>query len=177
MSTVTLLLAMSLSSCTCHKDLPPRPEPTPTSQPFKEREGGLSTKSPSPRIAGATPTPEVQQAADQPAVALPGDFPREVPIFGDAKVDQVQELPNNAHNVVFRTSGSVTEVTRFYHDQLSGSGWNVTQQFERPNHAFMTYRKGNLIANVTIAEDSRTPGQQVIAIMYEEEKPLPFDEF
>ena len=34
-----------------------------------------------------------------------------------------------------------------------------------------------MIANVTVAEDARKPGQQVIAIMYEEQKPLDFDEF
>jgi hypothetical protein len=92
-------------------------------------------------------------------------------------LEQVHDLPNNAHNVIFRAEGSVEDINRFYHEKLSAAGWNVTQQFARPNHAFMTYKKGNLIANVTIAEDARDPSRRVIAIMYEEEQPLPFEEF
>jgi hypothetical protein len=171
------VVGFSMSSCTCQRDQPPLPASD--TQTFKERNGGIALKSPTPKqVAAATPTvkqPEV--AAAQPTPELPKDFPSDVPVYGDAKVDQVQELPNNAHNVIFKTAGSVSDVTRFYHDKLSKSGWNVTQQFERGNHSFMTYKKGNLIANVTIAEDARTPGQQVIAVMYEEEAPLPFDEF
>jgi hypothetical protein len=172
-----LLCAMSLSSCTCQKAEAPPPLADP--QVFKERDGGIAKRSTekSPVAATATPaadpTPE-QQIAE---VALPEDFPSEVPVYEGAKVDQVHDLPNNAHNVIFRTEGSVADVNRFYHEKLAAAGFTVAQQFERPNHAFMTYKKGSLIANVTIAEDARTPGKQVIAIMYEEEQPLPFDEF
>jgi hypothetical protein len=173
---VGLLMGMTMSSCTCQKAVAPPPTTDP--QAFKERDGGLPKKSPEKQAAAATPTPQVQQqVAEQPPAELPDDFPSDVPVYAGAKVEQVQDLPNNAHNVIFRTSGPVNEVTRFYHEQLSKKGFNVTQQFERPNHAFMTYRKGSLLANITIAEDSRSPGQQVIAIMYEEEQPLPFDEF
>lgn len=171
------LVGFSMSSCTCQRDQPPLP--TGDSQTFKERNSGLAKKSHTPKqVAAATPTvkqPEV--AAAEPTPELPKDFPSDVPVYGDAKLDQVQDLPNNAHNVIFKTAGSVSEVNHFYHDKLSKAGWNVKQQFERGNHAFMTYQKGNMIANVTIAEDARTPGQQVIAVMYEEEAPLPFDEF
>jgi hypothetical protein len=132
-------------------------------------------------VAAATATPKAEQVAaattPSPAAELPPDFPKEVPVFEGAKVSQVQDLPNNAHNVIFSTTGSVADVSRFYHDKLSHEGWQPTQQFERPNHAFMTYKKGKMMANITIAEDARTPGQQVIAVMYEEEQPLDFDEF
>ncbi|GBD25029.1 hypothetical protein HRbin30_00343 [bacterium HR30] len=171
-------VAMSMSSCTCERALPPAPEPTPAA--FSERAASVSTPSPSPQLAKATPTPKTDQGAESPtpaAVSLPEDFPPDVPIYAGAQLEQVHDLPNNAHNVIFRAPGTVEEINRFYHEKLAAAGWNVTQQFARPNHAFMTYKKGNLIANVTIAEDSRNPNQRVIAIMYEEEQPLPFEEF
>lgn len=175
-ATGMLLLGMSMSSCTCQKAEPP--PLTTNADAFKERDAGLPKKTPEKQAAAPTMTPKVeQQAAAKPAVDLPQDFPSEVPVYAGAKVDQVQDLPNNAHNVIFKTSGAVSDVTKFYHDKLSKAGWDVKQQVDRPNHAFMTYQKGNMVANVTIAEDSRNPGEQVIAIMYEEEKPLPFDEF
>lgn len=172
-----LCLGLTMSSCTCERALPPAPEP-PAALP--ERGTGLTMPSPSPQVAKATPTPETQRAEETPsppAVALPEDFPADVPIYAGARLEQVHDLPNNAHNVIFRAEGSVEDINRFYHEKLSAAGWNVTQQFARPNHAFMTYKKGNLIANVTIAEDARDPSRRVIAIMYEEEQPLPFEEF
>jgi hypothetical protein len=167
------------SSCTCEKAMPPPPT-TQGSDAFNERGSGIAKKTPQ-KIAATTPTPKAEQvaAATTPTVIpeLPKDFPSEVPVFEGAKLSGVQDLANNGHNVIFNTSGSVTDVTRFYHEKLSKAGWQVTQQFDRPNHAFMTYKKGNVLANVTISEDSRNPGQQIIAVMYEEQKPLDFDEF
>ncbi|MCX8071254.1 MAG: hypothetical protein N3C12_02210 [Candidatus Binatia bacterium] len=173
-----LALGMAMSSCTCERALPPAPQPPAAG--FSERAASLSTPSPSPQLAKATPTPKAEQAAELPtpaAVSLPEDFPADVPIYAGAQLEQVHDLPNNAHNVIFRAEGSVEDINRFYHEKLAAAGWNVTQQFARPNHAFMTYKKGNLIANVTIAEDARDPSKRVIAIMYEEEQPLPFEEF
>ena len=95
----------------------------------------------------------------------------------EATVTQVQPLANNAHNVIFTTSGQVAEVYGFYEQQMTSGGWKVTQQFARPSNAFISFQKGNMVANLTVAEDPNTPGQQVIAIMYEEQKPLEFEEF
>jgi hypothetical protein len=53
----------------------------------------------------------------------------------------------------------------------------VTQQFQRPDHAFFTFQKGDLIANLTVAPDVNDSTKQVIAIMYEHQQPLEFDEF
>ena len=179
-ATGVLLSTALFTSCTCEKAVPP--PPTTTSDVFEERPG--LGKAPAKQAAAPTATagkaPErVAAAPTAPAVApeLPHDFPSEVPVFKGAALSQVQDLPNDAHNVIFSTSAPVSDVMHFYHDQLSKAGWHVTQQFDRPNHAFMTYQKGNMQANVTIAEDTHNPGQQVIAIMYEEQKPLDFDEF
>jgi hypothetical protein len=172
-------MSMAGSSCTCQKAEPP--PPAAQRDTFSERSGGITKKTPEQHAAAATPTAKVEQlaAAGTPTALpeLPQDFPSEVPIYAGAQLEQVQDLPNNAHNVIFMTAGAVSDVARFYQEKLSKSGWQPTQQFERTNHAFMTYKKGNMLANVTVAEDSRNPGQQVIAIMYEEEKPLDFDEF
>jgi hypothetical protein len=174
-----LLLSLCFSSCTCERALPPVPkEQAPE---FRERAKALRTESPSPAVAQATPTPKAEQlavASPEPSPAeLPQDFPPDVPIYAGAQLSQVHELPNNAHNVIFRAAGEVDDINRFYHEKLQAAGWNVVQQFARKNHAFMTYKKGNLVANITIAEDARDPSNKVIAIMYEEEQPLPFDEF
>ncbi len=175
-----LVSAVLFSSCTCHKQVGQAPS-------FQEPPSGFHAAKPSPhaRAAAPTPTPAANvppaelAAAPSPTgpVQIPEDFPKDVPIFKDAALAQVQSLPNNAHNVIFSTSAAVGDVTSFYRDQLTSAGWKIAQQFSRSNHAFTSFQKGNFIANVTVAEDVRHPGQQVIAIMYEEQKPLDFDEF
>jgi hypothetical protein len=79
--------------------------------------------------------------------------------------------------VIFSTSDQIANVTRFYQDKMTGAGWKITEKFEHGDHAFYKFEKGQMVANLTVAEDVQNPGKKVIAIMYEEQQPLPFDEF
>ncbi len=176
----TVLTAALFASCTCHKELS---EPPAT---FHEPPSGFHAGNPftpQARVAAAKPTPSVkappQEVADAGPTppAIPDDFPKEVPIFKDATVTHVQDLANNAHNVIFRTTAPVSDVSIFYEQKMLGAGWRVTQQFSRGNHAFFTFQKGDMLANVTVTEDVSAPGKQIIAIMYEQQQPLEFDEF
>ena len=177
---VLLVGAMAFSSCTCHKDVPPPPTTTTMSD---SRSGwGVKEegKTPVPKVQTPTavPTePVMAEAQETPEAgpAVPDDFP--VPVFEGAEVAQVQPLANNAHNVIFHTAASVGELYTFYEDKLTSEGWKLTQSFQRGPHAFMTFRKDELIANVTIADDPSQEGRRILAVMYEAEKPLEFDEF
>jgi hypothetical protein len=121
------------------------------------------------------PEPEEEVAAEAPP--LPDDFPKDIPLVEDAEIAQVQDLANDAHNVIFVTAKPVAEIATFYRQKMEDSGWKVTQDSVRGNHAFVGFKRGDMIANLQVAEDPRYPGKRLIAIMYEEEKPLPFDEF
>lgn len=174
-----LFAAMAFSSCECKKDPAPVEESA-----FPERKVGFHVDKivPTP-IERLDPVerdePELAEEEEPPrdVPGLPDDFPSEVPIYEGSTLSQVQGLANNAHNVVFTTEAPVPDVNRYYHDHMLAKGWQVTQQFERGNHAFATFKKGDTLMNLTIAEDASNPGKQVIAIMYEEVQPLPFDEF
>jgi len=178
----SLLVAATLfSSCTCHKELS---ESTPRAfeagTPGFRVSGAKVTPQARVQVLPATPAPtapQVAEASPAPPVDLPSDFPQDVPVYKDAAVTQVQNLANNAHNVIFRTTAPVAEVYTFYENKMTASGWDVTQQVQRGSHAFISFRKGDLITNLTVAEDPQNPGKQVIAIMYEQERPLEFDEF
>ena len=168
-----------MSSCTCHRQVTQEQPPTG----FAEHKPGFHT-TPQVQAKAATVTPmhapeQVAQAPTPsvPPPPLPDDFPKEVPVFKDATVSQVQSLANDAHNVIFNTAAPVSEVSQFYEDKLTQQGWKITQQFTREKHAFASFQKGDMIANVTVAEDVKNPGHQIIAIMYEQRKPLDFDEF
>lgn len=165
-------IAMAFSSCTCHEQAREVPKPT-----IKDLPTGFKVEHKAATTPATTPKPTQQVAAATTPVALPPDFPNEVPVFKDSVVQGVQDLPQNAHNVIFRTAAPVAEVSEFYEKQLKGAGWNVTQEFKRSTRSFATYEKGNLLAHVTIGEDPENPGQQIIAIMYQEKPKLDFEEF
>jgi len=179
-ATAAVLSSVVFSSCTCQKAV----EAPPT---LKEPPSGFHVEShvqpkATPQARADMPTPQSRaQVAAAPTAAeppkIPDDFPKEVPVFKDAAVSGVQSLANNAHNVIFSTSAPIDEVYQFYQDQMSKSGWKITQQFSRAGHAFATFQKGDMVANVTVLADAKNPGKQYISIMYEQQKPLDFDEF
>ena len=181
LATAVLLSMVMLNSCTCEKAIAPPPTTT-----MKEVPSGFHAAEPNktpqqqaqaPTATAAPATPQQVAAAPTPTVPaeVPKDFP--VPVFEGASVAQVQGLANDAHNVIFKTGASANELYNFYQDKLTHSGWKVEQQFQRGAHAFMSFKKGDMIANVTIVEDPKNPGQQILAVMYEQQKPLDFPEF
>lgn len=174
-----MLLSGVFASCTCHKEVAERGPSTFEAPPAGFHVSGSKITPPAPQGAQTSPTPARVAEAPEPTppADVPSDFPADVPIFKDAKLAQVQDLANNAHNVIFRTEKPVAEVFSFYEGQMQRNGWKVTQRVDRGAHAFISFRKGDMIANLTIAEDPQQAGKQIIAIMYEKEQPLPFEEF
>lgn len=166
-----LCAAMSVSSCKCSQTSPPLEE---------KPKADIQAKPPAVATAKVTPTPVARSGAEEAAVEpppLPEDFPAEIPVFEGATVERVQPLAKDAKNVIFVSDKGVPEITSFYRKKLESSGWKMTQDSERANHAFVAFKKGNMIANIQVVEDSRYPGKRLIAIMYETEEKLPFDEF
>lgn len=174
---VLLVGSAMFMSCQCEQATPPVPTNTGD---FAERSAKNNTPTVAkPPAATATHTAAVAAATPTPQtdVKLPDSFPKDVPVFKGATLSQVQDAPADGHNVIFHSTAPVSEVNRFYHDTLTKAGWKQTQTMDRENHAFMTYEQGSTKVNITIADDGNNPGQKIIAIMYYDEPPLPFDEF
>lgn len=177
-ATAVLLSAVIFNSCTCEKAVAPPPTTTMKDMPsgFHAAEANKTQQqAAAPTVTPATP----QEVAAAPTPTLPADVPKDfpVPVFEGASVEKVQGLANDAHNVIFKSSAPTSEIYNFYQDKLTHSGWKVTQQFQRSGHAFISFKKGDMVANVQIIEDPKNPGQQILAVMYEQEKALDFPEF
>lgn len=176
-----VLCALGFSSCTCSSTTPEVPKPTPA-----VRTGWLQKPTPRSvpeRIEGVV-TPGDVEAREAPTVAatpeqavLPDDFPEDVPVFEGAEVAGVQKLPNGANNVIFKVDeADAPQVFQFYKNDMRGNGWNVEQEYEGKEQSFLSFKKGNTITNVSVTKDPKS-GEKVIAVMYYDEKPLPFEEF
>ncbi len=176
---LVLFLAMAFSSCTCLDRADP-----PIA--IEDSDSGSRSQASSPAVTPSRPaatatvvaltaTPDARPTLTPPD-RLPTDFPSEVPVIPGSTLAQVQDLANNARNVLFTSDKPVPELVQTYQDTMTKAGWRITQQFTRDQHAFATYEKDKMLVNVTVVTDFESPGQQIIAVMYEEQKPLEFDE-
>jgi hypothetical protein len=177
-------LALTFSSCTCSSTAPEAP-PTP-----QARAGGFGgmLRTPNeralPDVAKGVATPSSVEARPAPTLPtapaeakLPDDFPSDVPVFEGAKVAQVQQLANNAHNVIFTVEDAeAPKVYEFYKNDMEHSGWKTEQQFTGNDQSFLSFKKDKTVTNVSISKDPKS-GKRVIAVMYYQEEPLPFPEF
>ncbi|HSP98438.1 MAG TPA: hypothetical protein VL049_14520 [Candidatus Dormibacteraeota bacterium] len=180
---VAILLALTFSSCTCSSSTPEAP---PTPQPRSGGFGGMlkPTERSVPEVAKGEVTPEpveTRQAPTLPAAPseakLPEDFPSDVPVFEGAKVAGVQQLANNARNVIFTVDDAeAPKVFDFYKGDMEHSGWKTEQEFRGGDQSFLSFKKDKMITNVSISKDPKS-GKRVIAVMYYKEEPLPFPEF
>jgi hypothetical protein len=181
-----LFVAASFQSCTCQRDLPEPPTQT------VRRQTGWSQSAPPKPVEPVAPAPEEVKVPPPPAeqeapelgepgappeeVAIPEDFPTDVPLFEGAEPFAVQPLAGNAKNVHFRVEATPPEIFSFYEEKMRGEGWDMSQQYQAKEQSFLSFKKGNWITNMTITRDPTT-GKQIISIMYQEEEPLPFPEF
>jgi hypothetical protein len=119
--------------------------------------------------------PSVKPTPDQASV--PDNFPEGVPIPEGSHVMAVQSLANDARNVIFATDAESPQIFNLYKDSMKGNGWgNPTQEYQGKEQSFLSFKKGETITNISVSKDPKT-GQRIIAVMYYEEKPLPFPEF
>ena len=179
-----LIAAMSFSSCTCHEGSPP--EGTAPQNLVEKRPPGFTlgprvthtplpaTPWPSPKRASPNPSPK-GTTTPQPNVALPTDFPSDVPVMPGATLSAVQQLGGGAHNVLFTTSQSPSQIFDYYKNDLKAAGHKVTQEYQASDQSFISFKKGNLVTNIVIAPDPNDSTHRVIAIMYQEEQDV--DEF
>ncbi|MFN8641918.1 MAG: hypothetical protein U0802_09770 [Candidatus Binatia bacterium] len=173
------LLMMTFSSCTCSSTTPEAP-PTPAPRP------GFGLLKPTqrtlPDVARGEVTPQELEARPAPTpppaeAKLPESFPADVPLYEGAEVAGTGQVPNG-NNVVFTADPNedTPKVFSFYKDALTRKGWKGTQEYQGKDQSFLTFEKDNTVTNISISTDPKT-GKRVIAVMYYEQKPLPFKEF
>ena len=170
---------VSFSSCTCHDETPEQPaklaqRPMAFMTPRKPK---VPEARSTPRGTSATPpsVPSAKATPDQ--TSLPENFPEGIPLPYGGKVMAVQNLANDARNVVFSSDGDTPDLFNLYKNTMSGSGWGKpTQEYQGKDQSFLSFKRGNTITNVSVSKDPKT-GKRIVAVMYYDEKPLPFPEF
>jgi hypothetical protein len=165
-----LLLAMTVSSCTCGNEAPPKPAAVPTKAPVAAPPvAAKPTDTAAPIVA--TPTAASLVTPSPSDVALPDNFPKDIAVMEGSTLAAVQKLGGGAQNVLFTTQAEGAKVFEYYKDDLKQKGHEVTQQYQTSEQSFLSFKKGNNVTNVVIAKDPKDPKKRVVAIMYYEEQP------
>lgn len=186
-SLILAAVAVSLlpfSSCTCQHDTP---EPAAKVADRRIGFGAVTPRKPPERVVEGQITPQDLEAQAAPTLppkaptpdqsSVPDNFPEGVPIPEGSHVMAVQSLANDARNVIFAADGDAPQLFDLYKNSMGRSGWgHPTQEYQGKEQSFLSFKKDNTITNISVSKDPKT-GQRIVAVMYYEEKPLPFPEF
>ncbi|MBE9198114.1 MULTISPECIES: S-layer homology domain-containing protein [unclassified Nodularia (in: cyanobacteria)] len=110
-----------------------------------------------PGIFGESQKNQPQPGQNQPSVELPSDFPPNIPLYPNAKLESVTPASDSENSVVTRwlSSDPSNFITSFYSDQFQKSGWQILQQ---PTDDLDTFeaRRDDLQVKVSIQAQSVT---------------------
>ncbi|MEA5620038.1 S-layer homology domain-containing protein [Cronbergia sp. UHCC 0137] len=89
--------------------------------------------------------------------ALPADFPQEIPIYPNAKLEEVKPVSDSANKVSTRWQSSDPSnlITSFYRSQFQDNNWQILQQPTDDVGSFEA-KRNDLLVTVTIQPQSVT---------------------
>ncbi len=111
-----------------------------------------------PGILGESPKKEPLLGQNKPAVELPSDFPPNIPLYPNAKLESVTPARVAENSVVTRwlSSDPSNFITSFYSDQFQKNDWQILQQPTDDLADTFEANRGDLQVKVSIQPQSVT---------------------
>ena len=96
---------------------------------------------------------KVKMATGDKGVALPDNFPKDVPILKGAtvKIAMTQGKQMVVHLLV---SGSVADAAKYYTDELKGQGWEIETTMNMGESSMLSAKKDKRQCTVVAAKES-----------------------
>lgn len=94
----------------------------------------------------------VAVAAGDKGIALPADFPKDVPIIEGATV-KVAMTQGRKMVVHLHAALPVADAAKFYDDELKGRGWAIESTMNTGDVSMVSARKGKRLCSVTVARE------------------------
>lgn len=87
-------------------------------------------------------------------IALPADFPKDVPILKGATLKVV--MLHGEHMLVqLYTTVSIADAAKFYSAELKGQGWKIENSTNTGDMFIVSAKKGNTLCGVTVAKEGK----------------------
>ncbi len=122
---------------------------------YKTTEGELKVEEKSGQVTVETTTKEgkVKIAGGDSGVALPDNFPKDVPIIHGATVRMA--VTQGAQMFVnLRAPGSTADAAKFYQESLKGQGWEIETAMNMGDTSMLSAKKEKRQCTVVAAKDS-----------------------
>jgi predicted small lipoprotein YifL len=103
---------------------------------------------------------KIAMVASAQGVALPEDFPKDMPVMKDAVVKMSIDAGSN-RIVMLSVANPVAEVLAFYQENLKTQGWKIDATTSTPESAILNASKAGGRAQVTIAKDGKETSIQM----------------
>ena len=104
---------------------------------------------------------KIAVAASQ-GMALPADFPKDVPLMKDAVVNAVMGSTEQGSLMVFTHSDApLPDVVAFYQENLKSQGWKTGSMTNTGEGSIMTVKKDGRDMLLTLAKDGKGTSVQV----------------
>ena len=101
------------------------------------------------------------------AVALPSNFPGDVPRYPQARVQSSMSQGNAMNMVTFQTGDSPEKVHAYYGAKLKDGGWDIVNEVSTPQMRMINAKKAGRDANVSVFGSE---GKCTITVVYSEGK-------
>ncbi|MBI5394994.1 MAG: hypothetical protein HZA91_06810 [Verrucomicrobia bacterium] len=122
---------------------------------YKTAEGEVKVKHKSGEVTYEATTKEGKftMAAGDKGVALPADFPKDVPILKGATVKMAMTHGKQFH-VQLQAPGAITDATKFYEEGLKGQGWEIETTMNMGDSTMLSAKKGGRQCAIVAAKDT-----------------------
>lgn len=123
---------------------------------YKTAEGEVKVKEKSGEVTYEATTKDggkFTMAANDKGVALPDNFPKDVPILKGATV-KVAMTQGKQMVVHLHVSGSVADAAKYYTDELKGQGWEIETTMNMGDSSMVSAKKDKRQCAVVAAKQS-----------------------
>lgn len=105
---------------------------------------------------------KVDIAVNESGVALPADFPKDVPLLKEAVVKAVMGTSDRGNLVVMLSAAKpFAEVAAFYQQSLKEQGWSTESSMNTGEGAMSTHKKAGRDLMLTVAKDGKDTNIQI----------------
>lgn len=109
-------------------------------------------------IFGEAKAGETQTGQNEPTVELPADFPKDIPLYPNAKLQEITPAssPENKISTRWLSSDPSNFITSFYRNQFQTNNWQILQQPTDEVGGDFEARRNDLLVKVSIQAQSVT---------------------
>ncbi len=105
--------------------------------------------------ASSIQTPQIQPTP-QPTVQLPADFPKDIPLYPNAQLQEIIPLQQSQISTRWQSAEPSNFIASFYRSQLKSQNWQIVQEPSDDTGGIFEAKRNNLLVRVSIQPKSLT---------------------